>query len=240
MPMARDAQGLSLSTTSAEAVRAFDHAMQGYLKYRADGAQRLTALMQTDGEFSLAHCFKGYMMMLGFKQALLPMARDAHAAALQHAKGATRREQAHVAALGAWIDGDIDRALARWLLPYWERASDWAVPPATLKAAPASEGLLLIDELRPVRCRTLVCDAGKSSFVAASSLAHAPHDWDAPPLPPAALSIIAAVAAPPPAQPELALTASVTGSVSGAKLRRALARRSAPVLQSPSESRGSV
>ena len=103
MSFARDAHGLALFTRSPEAVKAFDHAMLGYLKYRADGAQRLTALLQTDGDFALAHCFKGYMMMLGFKEALLPMAREAHAAAARRGQGATEREQAHVAALGAWI-----------------------------------------------------------------------------------------------------------------------------------------
>lgn len=128
--------------------------------------------------------------------------------------------------------------LARWLLPYWERVADWALTPATFKAAPASYGLLLIDGLKPIRCRTLICKGGKSSFVAASFLAQAPHDWDAPPLPPAAQSKSAALAAPPPAQPDLALTPSVAGPVSGAKLRRALARRSAPILQSSSDPRG--
>jgi tetratricopeptide (TPR) repeat protein len=109
-----DAQGHPLTTSSAGAARAFDHAMQGYLKYRADATQRMTTLLQADGEFALAHCFKGYMMMLGFKDALVPMAREAHATAVRHAAGATPREQTHVAALGAWIEGDLDRALGAW------------------------------------------------------------------------------------------------------------------------------
>ena len=114
MAMLDDAQGLALSTTSAEAVRAFDHAMQGYLTYRADGTQRLAALMKVDAAFALAHAFRGYMMMLGFKDALVPLAREAHAAAVRHAGGATTRERAHVAALGAWIEGDLDKALGTW------------------------------------------------------------------------------------------------------------------------------
>lgn len=129
-------------------------------------------------------------------------------------------------------------ALARWLLPYWERATDWVLPPAALKAAPTSDALLLIDELKPIRCRTLVCAAGKSSFDAASVLAQASHDWDAPPPLPAVQSKSVALAASPPAQPEVALTPSVVGPVTGAKLRRALARRSAPVLPSQSASPG--
>lgn len=121
---------------------------------------------------------------------------------------------------------------ARWLLPHWEVATEWALPSAGLTAAPPSEELLLFDDLKPVRCRTLVCDAGKSSFVCGSSLPQAAHDWNAPALTPAAQSTSTALHAPPP-QPELALAPRVAGPVTGVRLRRALARRSAPVLQSP-------
>lgn len=128
--------------------------------------------------------------------------------------------------------GDQGR-IARWLLPYWERGAAWAVAPGALKAATASEGLLLIDALKPILCRTLTCDAGKSAFVASASLAPAPHDWDASPLPPSAQSKSAALAGPP-AQQDLAPASSGVGPVSATKLRRALARRSAPVLSSQS------
>lgn len=127
---------------------------------------------------------------------------------------------------------------ARWLLPYWERAVKWVVAPDALRAAPAREGLLLIEALKPVRCCSLICDGGKSSFVVASALAQAPHDWDAPSSPLAAPTALAALAAPSPAQPELASSPAIAGPVSGAKLRRALSRRSAPGSPSPSDPRG--
>jgi hypothetical protein len=44
----------------------------------------------------------------------VPVAREAHSAAARAVLGATSREQAHVAALGAWIDGDLDRTLGTW------------------------------------------------------------------------------------------------------------------------------
>jgi|CXWL01.1.fsa_nt_gi hypothetical protein len=128
------------------------------------------------------------------------------------------------------------RTIARWLLPYWERAAEWVVAPDALRSAPASDGLLLIDDLKPIRCRTLICDSGKSSFIAASTLPHAPHDWDVPSLPPAPLGKPAELAALPAVQTEPA--ANVATPLSGAKLRRALARRSAPGLASPSASSG--
>lgn len=118
-------------------------------------------------------------------------------------------------------------AAERWLLPYWQSGDAWVISPAELAAAAPSDGLLLFDTLKPIRCRTLLSPGGRSAFITASALAPVSHDWGAAPLPPAAQSKSAALAAPAPAQleqPPLAPT------IPGAKLRRVLARRSAPVL----------
>ena len=112
--MPRDALGLPLTTQSAAAAAAFDHAVAGYVIYRADGAERLTALLQADPDFALAHVLKGYFMMLGYKQALVPVAREAAAAAARLMSGTTPREQAHLLALQAWIANEPDRAASIW------------------------------------------------------------------------------------------------------------------------------
>jgi hypothetical protein len=112
--MYQDALGLTLTTQSADAARAFDHAVDGYLTYRADGMQRLGALLQADPEFGLAHVLKGYFAMLAYKQAAVPMARQEAADAAPHLAGATAREQAHLAALQAWIGEDAEGAAAIW------------------------------------------------------------------------------------------------------------------------------
>ena len=112
--MYQDALGLTLTTQSAGAVRAFDHAVDGYLTYRADGMQRLGALLQADSEFGLAHVLKGYFAMLAYKQAAVPLARQEAADAAPLLAGATAREQAHLAALQAWIGEDAEGAVAIW------------------------------------------------------------------------------------------------------------------------------
>jgi tetratricopeptide (TPR) repeat protein len=112
--MQRDIHGLPISTTSAQAAAAFDHALSGYLKYRADAAVRLGALLAADGEFGLAHCLKGYFAMLSYKQANVAMAIEAATRARRLTVQATERERAHVAALEAWIAGDLDRTLGIW------------------------------------------------------------------------------------------------------------------------------
>jgi hypothetical protein len=112
--MPHDALGLPLTTQSAVAAAAFDHAVVGYLTYRADSAQRLAALLQADPDFALAHVLKGYFMMLGYNQALVPVAREAADTAARLIPGATPREQAHLAALRAWIANEPDRAASIW------------------------------------------------------------------------------------------------------------------------------
>jgi hypothetical protein len=112
--MHQDALGLTLTTQSADAAHAFDHAVDGYLTYRADGMPRLGALLQADPEFGLAHVLKGYFAMLAYKQAALPMAQQAATDAAPYLAAATPREQAHLAALQAWIGHDSEHAAAIW------------------------------------------------------------------------------------------------------------------------------
>jgi tetratricopeptide (TPR) repeat protein len=112
--MPQDIHGLRISAASEEAAAAFDHALDGYLRYRADAGARVAALISADAEFGLAHCLKGYFAMLSYKQANVPVAVEAAQAARHCDTGATRREQTHVAALEAWIAGDLDRALGAW------------------------------------------------------------------------------------------------------------------------------
>jgi tetratricopeptide (TPR) repeat protein len=112
--MHADARGLPLSTDSAEAVVAFDHLIAGYLRYRADTPARLAALLQADPDFALAHCMQGYFFMLAYKQAVVPLAQRAAETAQALSGRTTERERRHLAALAAWIEGDLDRAIALW------------------------------------------------------------------------------------------------------------------------------
>jgi hypothetical protein len=112
--MQHDSHGLNLTTDSAAASRAFDHAVAGYIGYRADAGQRLVPLLAADPEFALAHCLKGYLTMLSYKQANVPLATDSLREAQRWSGTATAREQAHIAALAAWIDGEPNYASTIW------------------------------------------------------------------------------------------------------------------------------
>ncbi len=112
--MLKDAYGLSISTTSAEAVAGFDRTVEGYLKARLATRDYLMGTLKADPEFALAHCLKGYFALLLYKQAALPAAAEAARTARRLAEKATARERMHVDALDAWVAGDLERLFAVW------------------------------------------------------------------------------------------------------------------------------
>ncbi|HUH86358.1 MAG TPA: tetratricopeptide repeat protein, partial [Stellaceae bacterium] len=112
--MPKDQHGLAITTSSEDAAQGFDGAFQAYLKYRADLPQHLARTLAADPEFGLAHCLSGYLALLSLKLANVAAAAAAARAARAMTVKATAREQAHVAALEAWIAGDIDGSLRIW------------------------------------------------------------------------------------------------------------------------------
>jgi hypothetical protein len=109
-----DCRGLPITATSADAVAAFDHAIDAYLSYRSDIMTRMEALFAADPDCGMAHILKGYLMLLGYKSQFVPMARAAAESARPLLRHATSREQAHLQALTVWADGNPDQAVAIW------------------------------------------------------------------------------------------------------------------------------
>jgi tetratricopeptide (TPR) repeat protein len=112
--MLTDAQGLPLSAPDAAAAAAFDHTVAGYLGYRMDVPSRLDALLAAAPDMAMAHVLKGYLTMLAFKQANIAPARAALALAQKNSQDVTELERAHMAALAAWIDGNVEQTLRIW------------------------------------------------------------------------------------------------------------------------------
>jgi tetratricopeptide (TPR) repeat protein len=112
--MFQDVRGLTVTAASEDAVRAFDHAIGGYVGYHADLPRRMEALLALDPDCGMAHCLRGYLTMMGYNQALVPQARACSEAAWRLTTHGTERERAHAAALEAWVDGEPDRAVEVW------------------------------------------------------------------------------------------------------------------------------
>ncbi len=112
--MHNDIRGLPVTAASADAVAAFDHAIDAYLGYRSDIMARMEALFAADPACGMAHVLKGYLILLGYKSQLVPVARAAAETAAPLLRHATPREEAHLQALIHWSDGDPDKASAVW------------------------------------------------------------------------------------------------------------------------------
>ena len=112
--MHEDAQGLLLTTASAEAATGYDNVIAGYLKYRFDTPLRLKAALKADPEAPMLQVLKGSFAMLAYKQSYVDGAKQVVAAMQPALRGATERERAHAAALAAWADDEMDRALSIW------------------------------------------------------------------------------------------------------------------------------
>lgn len=119
--MPRDAQGNAMTAASEASAAAFDRALASLVGFRAELMPRLAALREADPFCPMAQVLAGVVPMMAYSARLVPMAR----AALAQAQAATAnaREQAHIEALGRWIAGDIEGAIAAWeaILAAWPR-----------------------------------------------------------------------------------------------------------------------
>lgn len=104
-----DRLGLELTAANGDAARAYDDTVWAYVSFARDPGVHLKRTLAADLQMPMAQVVKGYFMHLMGIPALLPQARAAHAAAAK-AGQATPRERAHVAALGAWCEGELERA----------------------------------------------------------------------------------------------------------------------------------
>ena len=106
--MHRDRLGLELTAANGEAARAFDETVWAYVGFAREPGVPLKRALQADPAMPMALCLQGYFMHLMGLPALVAKARSAHQAASKSVR-TTSRETSHIAALGAWCDGELER-----------------------------------------------------------------------------------------------------------------------------------
>jgi tetratricopeptide (TPR) repeat protein len=114
--LVNDVRGNPVTASGPLPVTLLDNAVEAYLGFRKDTGDRLKAALTVEPDFVLAHCLRGYFMMLFGQRAMVSRAQRSLEAAqvAAGATGATPREAAHVAALAAWARGDFAGAATRW------------------------------------------------------------------------------------------------------------------------------
>lgn len=109
-----DRQGLALSTGNQEALNAYNQAISDLLEYRLSAMPQVKLAIEQDPSFAMAHCLRGYMLMMISSFRVLDNARGALALAQQSLTDVTPREALHVQALERWISGDLIGTCAIW------------------------------------------------------------------------------------------------------------------------------
>src|SRR5688572_22748527 len=112
MVMHPDRLGLELTAANGDAARAFDDTVWAYVGFAREPGVPLKRALQADPQMPMANVLQGYFMHLMGLPGLVPKARAAHAAAAK-AAAMTSREKAHVAALGAWCEGELEDVCKR-------------------------------------------------------------------------------------------------------------------------------
>lgn len=121
MRMHRDRLGLELTAAGGEAARAFDEALWAYVGFGREPGVPLKRALQLDPAMPMALCLQGYFMHLMGVPGLVAKAQKAFASVSQLTTNS--REKAHAAALGAWCEGELERACAAFeeILRQWPR-----------------------------------------------------------------------------------------------------------------------
>jgi len=111
-----DQRGVPYTTVSQEAVDCFDATINEYTHFGTDTGERLKKTLAADPEFPMAHVLRGSFMQLFCVPALTEKAKQSLAKAREAGanRGADGREQHHIAALDAWIAGDLNKAVEHW------------------------------------------------------------------------------------------------------------------------------
>ena len=112
--MAEDAFGLEVTTDSDEAAAAWSAAIVDFLESRLSASAHVKTALEADPHFVPALCFRGYFLMQLSTVQTAGKAAGVLKEAKAHAKGATAREQMHVAALEHWTQGRVGKACDVW------------------------------------------------------------------------------------------------------------------------------
>ena len=112
-----DAHGNEMSGDADTVVR-YDRAVDRLVRFHPDVVELATGLVEDDSPAPMAQALIAYLHLMSTDPADLSTACEAHRALVAGGNG---REQAHAAAIGAWIEGDwggaagtLDDLLLRW------------------------------------------------------------------------------------------------------------------------------
>jgi tetratricopeptide (TPR) repeat protein len=98
-----DMRGLPITTTSSEALAAYERGVDLFLRWRGGALEALNEATKHDPHLALAHCTKAFM---GWRMGNVNVALDGHRGAMAANNLGSEREQLHVQAVDAMHRGE--------------------------------------------------------------------------------------------------------------------------------------
>ena len=106
----KDSRGLPVSTGSSAALEMYELAALQTAGYFGNPLATIDEALADDENFAAAHALRADLAVMSSERGALPLIRDSVAAMERIGSRATAREQAHVAAAAAWLEGRFERA----------------------------------------------------------------------------------------------------------------------------------
>lgn len=109
-----DARGLGMTHASAAARDAYEHALTQFHSYFGNPLATIDGALAEAPDFFMGHALRAGMLLTSTEKAALPLAATSVACMETLAPQATDRERRHAQAARAWLDGEVDCAVARY------------------------------------------------------------------------------------------------------------------------------
>jgi len=110
----KDSCGVSVSTDNRTSLDRYERARDLLHSYFNDPLATIDETLAEDPGFVMGHCFRAGLLTTTTDKAAEPMLRESVEAGEALAVNANDRERRHLAAARAWLDGDFERAVARY------------------------------------------------------------------------------------------------------------------------------
>ena len=112
--MLNDIRGVPVTSSSVDAIGAYDDAVNESVLYVGDPVASCTRALELDPNLVLGHTLNAMYNLLGNTRQGLPDALDALEKAEKLTDTANPRERGHIAAVRAWYEGDFAGSSAHW------------------------------------------------------------------------------------------------------------------------------
>ncbi len=109
-----DARGVPTSSENQASLDILEVALMDNLAIRGDPVATIDKALAADPGFVMGHCFHAQMQLLAMEKSRLPDAARAIEMAEALTGNANDRERGHIAAVRAWLRGDLEGAVLHW------------------------------------------------------------------------------------------------------------------------------